>query len=43
LRYEQSDPGFSVIGSVLLSLLPVLLIAGFFFYMMNTMRSRRGN
>ena len=41
LRYENADPGFSVIGSVLLSLLPVLLIGGFFYYMMNTMRRRR--
>jgi ATP-dependent Zn protease len=41
LRYEQTDPSFSVIGSVLLSLLPVLLIGGFFYYSMNVARRRR--
>lgn len=41
LRYEQTDPGISVIGSVLLSLLPVVLIGGFFVYMLNAARSRR--
>jgi len=41
LRYEQTDPAFSVLGSILLSLLPVLLLGGFFVYMMNTMRRRR--
>lgn len=40
LRYEASSEPFSVIGSVLLSLLPVLLIGGFFFYMMTQARRR---
>src|SRR5438552_1172785 len=34
LKYEENSQTFSVIGSILLSLLPVLLIGGFFFYMM---------
>jgi cell division protease FtsH len=34
LKYEEQSATFSVIGSILLSLLPVLLIGGFFFYMM---------
>ena len=34
LKYEKQSATFSVIGSILLSLLPVLLIGGFFFYMM---------
>ena len=34
LKYERPSATFSVIGSILLSLLPVLLIGGFFFYMM---------
>ena len=34
LQYEEQSATFSVIGSILLSLLPVLLIGGFFFYMM---------
>src|SRR5581483_482849 len=34
LRAEEQSATFSVIGSILLSLLPVLLIGGFFFYMM---------
>ncbi len=34
LKYEEPSATFSVIGSILLSLLPVLLIGGFFFYMM---------
>src|SRR5919201_4332807 len=33
-KYDEPSATFSVIGSVLLSLLPVLLIGGFFFYMM---------
>jgi cell division protease FtsH len=33
-KYEEQSATFSVIGSILLSLLPVLLIGGFFFYMM---------
>jgi ATP-dependent Zn protease len=39
LRYAQDGQAFGVIGSILLSLLPVLLIGGFFYY---TMRARRG-
>jgi ATP-dependent Zn protease len=39
LRYVQENQPVSVIGSVILSLLPVLLIGGFFFYMMRTRRS----
>ena len=42
LRYESTDTGFSPIGSILLSLLPVLLIGGFFYWMMTTMRRRDG-
>jgi ATP-dependent Zn protease len=38
LRYMQDGQAFGVIGSILLSLLPVLLIGGFFYY---TMRARR--
>ncbi|MEK7860801.1 MAG: AAA family ATPase, partial [Chloroflexota bacterium] len=34
LKYEQESATFGLIGSVLLSLLPVLLIGGFFIYMM---------
>jgi hypothetical protein len=34
LEYQQGGETFSVIGSILLSLLPVLLIGGFFYYMM---------
>jgi cell division protease FtsH len=34
LKYEEQSATFSVVGSILLSLLPVLLIGGFFFYMM---------
>ena len=41
LRYEQTESSFSVIGSILLSLLPVLLIGGFFYYAMNVARRRR--
>ncbi|HUQ42774.1 MAG TPA: ATP-dependent zinc metalloprotease FtsH [Candidatus Limnocylindrales bacterium] len=33
-KYEEQSATFSVVGSILLSLLPVLLIGGFFFYMM---------
>jgi ATP-dependent Zn protease len=41
LRYtpQESQPVAGVVGSILLSLLPVLLIGGFFYY---TMRARRG-
>jgi hypothetical protein len=37
LRYVQDSQAFGVLGSILLSLLPVLLIGGFFYY---TMRAR---
>ena len=33
-KYDEQSATFSVLGSILLSLLPVLLIGGFFFYMM---------
>lgn len=39
LRYEQGSQTVGVIGSIILSLLPVLLIGGFFYYMMRTRRS----
>jgi ATP-dependent Zn protease len=39
LRYEQESQTLPVIGSIILSLLPVLLIGGFFYYMM-VVRSR---
>jgi hypothetical protein len=34
LEYQQQSETFSVVGSIFLSLLPVLLIGGFFYYMM---------
>jgi FtsH-like protein len=34
LEYQQESATFSVVGSIVLSLLPVLLIGGFFYYMM---------
>jgi cell division protease FtsH len=34
LKYEEQSATLSVVSSILLSLLPVLLIGGFFFYMM---------
>jgi cell division protease FtsH len=34
LKYEEPSPTLGVIGSIFLSLLPVVLIGGFFFYMM---------
>jgi cell division protease FtsH len=34
LKYEENSQTLSVVGSIVLSLLPVLLIGGFFFYMM---------
>jgi cell division protease FtsH len=34
LNFQKDSPTFGIIGSVLLSLLPVLLIGGFFVYMM---------
>lgn len=39
LRYESAEP-FSVIGSVVLSLLPVVLLGGFFLYLMYQQRRR---
>jgi hypothetical protein len=36
LVYEAADSSISTIGSIVLSLLPVLLIGGFFYYMMRT-------
>jgi hypothetical protein len=39
LVYQSADTTFSVIGSIVLSLLPVVLIGGFFYYMMR-MRER---
>ena len=41
LRYASESQPVSVIGSIILSLLPVLLIGGFFYYLM--MRARRGS
>ncbi len=38
LTYESDTQPVSVIGSIILSLLPVLLIGGFFYYMMRTRR-----
>ena len=38
LRYTQDGQPFGVIGSILLSLLPVLLIGGFFYYVMGVRR-----
>jgi len=40
IDYQQESPGFSVIGSIFLSLLPVLLIGGFFYYMMRQAQRR---
>jgi hypothetical protein len=34
LEYQQQSETFSVVGSIFLSLLPVVLIGGFFYYMM---------
>ncbi|TMG56662.1 MAG: hypothetical protein E6H87_13285, partial [Chloroflexi bacterium] len=34
LKFQPDNQTFSVVGSIVLSLLPVLLIGGFFFYMM---------
>ena len=39
LRYTSESQPVSVIGSIILSLLPVLLIGGFFYYVM--MKARR--
>jgi hypothetical protein len=38
LRYDQGTQPFGVIGSIILSLLPVLLIGGFFYYLMGARR-----
>ena len=40
LEYQQESATFSVIGSIVLSLLPVLLIGGFFYYMMRQQTRR---
>ena len=40
LRYVSESQPFSVVGSVILSLLPVLLIGGFFYYLMREARRR---
>src|SRR2546422_11568667 len=34
LKYQPDNNSLSIVGSIVLSLLPVLLIGGFFFYMM---------
>ena len=41
LRYVPDDQSLGVLGSILLSLLPVSLIGGLFYYML--MRARRGS
>jgi len=41
LRYVPDDQSLGVLGSILLSLLPVFLIGGLFYYML--MRARRGS
>lgn len=40
IDYQQESQTFPVIGSILLSLLPVLLIGGFFYYMMRQSQRR---
>ena len=40
LSYEPRDNSLNLIGSVVLSLLPVFLIGGFFFYMMRQAQAR---
>ena len=40
IEYQQESATFSVIGSILLSLLPVFLIGGFFYYMMRQAQRR---
>jgi hypothetical protein len=40
VEYQQESATFSVIGSIALSLLPVLLIGGFFYYMMRQSQRR---
>ena len=38
LRYEQGTQPVGVVGPIVLSLVPVLLIGGFFYYLMGTRR-----
>lgn len=38
LRYEQGTQPIGVVGPIVLSLLPILLIGGFFYYLMGTRR-----
>ena len=40
IDYQQESATFSVIGSIFLSLLPVFLIGGFFYYMMRQSQRR---
>jgi hypothetical protein len=40
LRYLEESQSLSVVGSIVLSLLPVLLIGGFFYYMMRLAQRR---
>lgn len=40
LRYDTGNQTLPVVGSIILSLLPVLLIGGFFYYMMSQARRR---
>ena len=40
IEYQAESPSFSAIGSIFLSVLPVLLIGGFFFYMMRQAQRR---
>ena len=40
IDYQQESATFSVIGSIFLSLLPVLLIGGFFYYLMRQAQRR---
>jgi hypothetical protein len=40
LRYDQGSEPIGVVGSIVLSLLPVLLIGGFFYYLMMKARDR---
>ena len=34
LKFQENNNSLSIVGSIVLSLLPVMLIGGFFFYMM---------
>jgi hypothetical protein len=38
LRFENAAQGGGVVGSIILSLLPVLLIGAFFYYLMGARR-----